>query len=139
MKTLSIILLTCIYTSCLNAQISGSMRSGYAFKSKDLFISGSMYLSAHNISLIPELIISNKDDKPAYFGLKASYQYKFIEMGAGHYFALLSVDAYDKDKVNGWHTSLFTAIHYKSWFIQYEYLRGNRLSIGVKEKLWNLQ
>lgn len=138
MKALILILLACIYASCLKAQVSVSMRAGYAFKSQDLFVAPALHLSAHNISLIPEFIVSNKDNKPAYFGVRGSYQYRFIEAGAGHYFGLFSVDAYDKDK-NGWYTSLFVAGHYKIWFIQYEYLRGNRISLGIKEQISNIK
>ncbi len=135
---LVIIISLCSLASTCNGQISLQMRSGYMFKTKEPFVSPAINFGAYGLALSPEMIVCYKDNSPAYFGVKMSYQYKFIQAGYGRYFTLFSTDDYDKFK-NGWSNMFFVSAHWKKFFLEYDYLNGNVLSIGFKENIGGLQ
>ena len=117
----------------VNAQISFQMRTGYQIKTIQPFISQSVQFAAHGLAIQPEMVVTWRNDQPAYFGLKMSYQYQFIEAGYGRYFALFSLDKYDQYR-NGWMNLFFVSGHWKRYFaeIDYDKINGIALSIGAK-------
>jgi hypothetical protein len=103
---------------------------GYAFKTVNAFVAPSLNYSFNNITIGGEMIVNHQDNAPVSFGAKVSYQYKFLEIGAGRYFDAYSADPYDS-YLNGWSNAVFAAIHYDRFFLQYEYKNENRLSFGM--------
>ncbi len=89
------------------------------------------------------MIVTFKDNSPAFFGVKMSYEYLIrdelsLQVGYGRYFMLYSMDKYDSWR-NGWSNLYFGAVHWRKWFIEYDYLsRNNVLSIGFKEQIGSL-
>ena len=140
---LAIIFGLCCLASTCNGQISMQIRSGAAFKTKEPIIAGAVNFAAHGLALTPEMIVTFKDNSPAYFGLKMSYEYLIrdelsIEGGYGRYFTLYSTDKYD-DYRNGWSNLFFVSSHWRKFFLEYDYLNGSILSIGFKETIGRLQ
>jgi hypothetical protein len=118
-----------------HAQFSASMRLGWASKSKQPFVAPALHFKMqNNVSIGAEMIVNTGDDQPVDLGLRFSYQYKFIEAGAAPYYELYSTDAYDANR-NSFETAWFVAVHHKIWFVQYEYLHGNRYSFGLRANL----
>lgn len=143
MRKLIIIIsfLAAAIASYSQSALSLQIRGGYDFKTSQPIISGSMDLSGHNIHLTPELIVNTGNNTPAHFGLKASYEYPInnwsIQAGCGYFFELYSTDKYDAN-LNGFIPIPFTAIHYKNFFIQYDYVHGSQISIGYREQINNV-
>ncbi len=141
MKTLLIVLLL---PYLANGQISLQIRSGYAFNTNEPIIAPAINFAAYGFALSPEMMITYKDNSPAFFGLKMSYEYIVmndisLQAGYGRYFTLYSMDKYDAYK-NGWSNLWLGAVHWRSWFIEYNYLsRNNVLSIGFKENIGRLK
>jgi hypothetical protein len=125
------ILFLCIHTI---AQTSFSMRIGYSTETKDALIAPALNYTFKAITVGAEMMVNTRDDAPVNFGLKASYQYSFVEIGGGYYYQLYSTDAYDKDK-NGFATSVFAAAHWKVFFIEAEYLKEPKFSFGLRTNL----
>jgi len=131
-NTLTAILI--FLTIIAHAQISVQMRTGYSFKSVDAFVAPALNYTFNNITIGGEMMVNTKDNAPVNVGLKGSYQLGPIEAGAGAYYQLYSLDAYDKDR-NGFAPSVFVAAHYKVFFVEAEYLKEAKLSIGLRANL----
>jgi kynureninase len=133
MKNTITILLTILITTA-HAQVSVSMRTGYSFKTNDALVAPGVNYTAGGLNVGLEMIVNTRAEAPVDFGFRSSYQYKFLEAGAGTYYRLYSLDEYDKDR-NHLAVSVFTAAHWKVFFVQYEYICENKLSIGLKVAL----
>jgi hypothetical protein len=87
-----------------------------------------------NISIAAEMIVNLRPDMPGDFGGFVSYQYKFVEAGAGYYYQLYSTDKFDSYR-NCWAANTFIVLHYKICFFKVEYMNEIRLGIGLKYQL----
>jgi hypothetical protein len=111
------------------------MRAGYSFKTQDALIAPAFSFTLFNaVTAGPELMVNTKRDQPVNFGVKAGYQYKFLEAGVGGWYQLYSTDSYDSYK-NGFAPSVYAAAHWKLFFVQWEYLNEHKVSIGIREQL----
>jgi hypothetical protein len=110
------------------------MRAGYAFKTVEPIISPSLGYSFDNFSFNPEMVIHWKNTEPVDFGWKLSYQFKFIEFGAGPYYSIYSLDKNNKleENRNHWYPLYFISAHYDGYFIELDYLNQPTISIGAK-------
>jgi hypothetical protein len=128
-----VLMIGAILPTMAKAQVYFQMRTGWSVNTSEYIVSPSVSFQAHNISLQPEMIVYPKRDQPAEFGVKASCQYKFVEAGAGRYFALYSTDKFDEYR-NCFANQFFVAGHYKKYFLQYGYdtKLGHLISVGVK-------
>jgi hypothetical protein len=133
MKHTITILLSILITTA-HAQVSVSMRTGYSFKTVDAFVAPALNYTFNNITLGGEMMVNVKDDAPVNVGLKGSYQFGILEAGAAAYYQVYSMDDYDKSR-NGFAPGVFIAAHYKVFFVQYDYLKESKLSIGLKANL----
>jgi hypothetical protein len=139
MKTLSIIIMALmINIICLgqDANISFQMRGGYALKQAGVIIAPAVNFKAHGFAMSPEMIVNASTTQAVNFGLKLSYQYKFIEVGYGKYFDLYSTDKFDLYR-NGFSNLLFVDAHYKNYFFEVDNLL--RLTIGARFSIINIQ
>ncbi len=123
-----------LFPMLLNAQISMQFRSGY---NHSAFLGIAPVLALNGFAVAPEMIINVKKDAPVNFGMKISYQYKFIELGYGRYYNLYTVDKYDSYR-NGWSNLIFVSGHYNKWFIEAGYNKRISLSVGVRELFSNM-
>lgn len=129
---------TMLITLRAQSQMSASMRAGYSFKTTDVFLTpGLNYTIANTVTLGGEMMVNLKQAAPVNFGFKASYQYKFIEVGSGIWAMVYSTDGVNNKGANDnkFAGSVFVAAHLNKFFIQYEYLDQSKISIGVRENL----
>lgn len=154
MKTLIIFIVTLCNVTLIAAQdenigsIDGTMRAGWATKISKPVVATGFYFNAHGFGITPEMIIPCDNSSGVNMGIKLSYKYKFIQAGYGRYFDWYTTDKYDSYK-NGYSNSYFVAFHWKfnvermieKWFVEYSYndRNGSLITIGVREKLFNIQ
>jgi hypothetical protein len=149
MKTLIIILLLPFMANAqyeyyeeeatdLDNAVNVQIRGGYQFESEDaaqdILIAPSVSFRAHGIGLTPELVIHYDNSQPVEFGLKMSYKWNFVEAGYGRYFAIYSLDKGATDYntwLNLWFVSLHCNLLRQNWFIEYDYMNGSRITLGV--------
>jgi hypothetical protein len=136
MKTIFTLLFFMMYCTVVHAQLNGQIRVGWACKSNQPILAPSFNYSFGGFAAGTEMVINTNEDAPVDFGFRASYTYKFIEAGVAGYYELYSTDEYDAYK-NGWAKSVFVAAHLDRYFIQYDYLHGNRFTFGMCVKLTN--
>jgi hypothetical protein len=131
-----VLILTCsLIFSSLHAQVSLTMQTGWAMRSKEPFIAPGINVQALGFVAGGNMLVNIKRDQPADFGFHIGYRYKFAEVGVGEYYSLYSLDKYDAFK-NKWNNAILGAVHYNKWFLRYEYLRNeSRFSIGVNQQL----
>ena len=137
MKTITIFLIITLLllAMCGNSQVSGQMRIGYAFDTGEPIIAPAVSLEAYGLALSSEMIIYTRDDMPVSFGSKLSYQYKFIQAGAGYYYNIYSLDKGFKS-YDGRAGMLFVSAHYDRFFLEYDYKNQSVLSFGMKETIF---
>lgn len=124
----------------LQAQVSFDMRAGYSVNTVDVVVAAGMQFSAHNLFLHPEMMVYTRDDAPVCFGLKIGYSHPFsgdwwIAGGYGRYFDLFSTNKGNTNR-NGWSNMLFANVGWTKWFAEYDYRKGNVITIGVKEPIF---
>lgn len=115
-----------------SAQLSLTMRAGYNEIYKNPIIASAIAYQTHGFGLASEMIVNTSRSAPVSFGLKLSYQYKFIQVGYGRYYDLYTMDKYDAWR-NKWRSMYFISLHCRKWFIEYDY--SGVYTIGIKERL----
>lgn len=136
MKRNTITIIALLITLTANSQLEAGIRAGYSFKTVDAFVAPSIGYAFNGFRITGEIMTNVKQDAPVNFGMQASYQYRFIEVGFGEWYMLYSLDAYDKNRNKGWVESAFIAAHYKTAFIKVEYLNEVKASVGVRMNIF---
>jgi hypothetical protein len=148
MKTKIIIIAMAITLSCQaqdKVEVLSSARLGWQTGWQTPVVSAEADITMYNVHLKPMLSVLYADDCPAYFGAKISYEQAFapesdwsIEAGYGRLYELWSLDrdAENKDgHINGWVNAAFMSLHYKRFFLEYDYLRSSVVSFGMRVHL----
>jgi hypothetical protein len=138
MKNLIYTTITIFLSLSLTAQngITMQMRGGYDFR-KDIVISAAISFRHQGFAITPELIGHYKDDSPVEGGIKLSYEYKGVEAGYGLYGILYSTDkGTELNAKNGWGNNFFIqyskTVLKQNWFLQVEYMKTARITLGVR-------
>jgi hypothetical protein len=123
------------------SQTEASIRIGMKTKPASPMIAAGVDFKINSIVISPEMIADVSNSEPVNFGLKAGYEYEVSESiklraGAGIFYQLYSMDAYDKNR-NGFTGNYFFSAQYKKWFGQAEYMGCVRLSIGMRTPIFN--
>jgi hypothetical protein len=130
-------------------EMYGSASAGWHINYQTPGVSAEIDFSAFGFHIKPSVMVTWGLADPAYFTTKFSYETNLFpinqnadfltaEAGAGISYELWSTDR-DAENLDGHKNGVvyipFISLHYKRFFLQYDYVRGSMVSVGMRVHL----